>query len=587
MDTVLILDFGSQTTQLIGRRIRDLGVYTEIIPGDTPLTDDILENFAVQNGEGHSAKEVDAAKHQLRGIILSGSPESVYTAEGAVPDRRVYTLGLPLLGICYGLQRMTTDLGGLVEPLPKREYGRVGVTIKTPAGEGGSSRPSGIIRSFLTGFDRDIRPDEIVEGVSNTARPGTSNVSFTAWMSHGDTLTRLAPGFREYGISDTGYPAVVAHDEKPWFGLQFHPEVTHTEGGLEILAAFVFGVCGCKKSWTMEQYVEEVRSNLTTRVGSNPVLLLISGGVDSTVAGALLLKTLDPGKVHLMYMDTGLMRKDETKTVKTALEQLGAKHLHIIYCEEEFLSALKGLEDPEAKRKAIGDLFITIQEREVARLGLPDSYFLAQGTLYTDLIESGKGVGKKAHVIKSHHNVGSPLVDAKRKLGRIIEPLDRLYKDEVRRLGRILGIDEEVVRRHPFPGPGLAVRILGEVTKEKCDILREADAIFIEELKKRRAPSIAREGSYKQNVSLYDEIWQAFAVLLPIRSVGVAGDARKYGWVLALRAITSADGMTADVYPFPVEDLLEISTRITNVVPDIGRVTYDISSKPPATIEWE
>ncbi|GHV26297.1 GMP synthase [glutamine-hydrolyzing] [Spirochaetia bacterium] len=574
MDKILILDFGSQTTQLIGRRIRDLGVYTEIIPGDTVLDDAVLSGVADST---------------LRGIILSGSPESVYTAEGAVPDRKVYSLGLPLLGICYGLQRMTVDNGGVVEPLPKREYGRIGVTIKAPDDENSPSKPSGIRRSFLAGFDKNIRLDTIVEGtsVSNTAQSGTSSLSFTAWMSHGDTLTKLAPGFREYGVSDTGYPAVAANEEKFWFGLQFHPEVTHTERGLEILAAFVFGVCGCKKSWTMEQYVEEIRTSLAARVGSNPVLLLISGGVDSTVAGALLLKTLDPGKVHLMYMDTGLMRKDETKTVKTALEQLGAKHLHIIYCEEEFLGALKGLSEPEAKRKAIGDLFITIQEREVARLGLPDSYFLAQGTLYTDLIESGKGVGKKAHLIKSHHNVGSPLVDAKRKLGRIIEPLDRLYKDEVRRLGRILGIDEEVVRRHPFPGPGLAVRILGEVTKEKCGILREADAIFIEELKTRRARSIAREGSYKQNVSLYDEIWQAFAVLLPIRSVGVAGDARKYGWVLALRAITSADGMTADVYPFPVEDLLEISTRITNTVSDIGRVTYDISSKPPATIEWE
>jgi GMP synthase (glutamine-hydrolysing) len=337
----------------------------------------------------------------------------------------------------------------------------------------------------------------------------------------------------------------------------------------------------------MEQYVEEVRASLSKKVGDSPVLLLISGGVDSTVAGALLLKTLNPDLVHLMYMDTGLMRKDETKTVKTALERLGAKHLHSVYCEEEFLGALKGLEEPEVKRKVIGDLFITIQEREVKRLGLPENYFLAQGTLYTDLIESGKGVGKKAHLIKSHHNVGSPLVDAKRKLGRIIEPLDKLYKDEVRRLGRILGVDEDVVRRHPFPGPGLGVRILGEVTKEKCDILREADAIFIEELKKRRAPAIDREGSYKQDVSLYDEIWQAFAVLLPIRSVGVAGDVRKYGWVLALRAIVSADGMTADVYPFPTKDLLEISTLITNNVKDIGRVTYDISSKPPATIEWE
>jgi GMP synthase (glutamine-hydrolysing) len=281
------------------------------------------------------------------------------------------------------------------------------------------------------------------------------------------------------------------------------------------------------------------------------------------------------------------MRKDETKSVKTNLERLGAKHLHIVYCEDEFLSALKGLSEPEAKRKAIGDLFITIQEREVARLGLPDSYFLAQGTLYTDLIESGKGVGKKAHLIKSHHNVGTPLVDAKRKAGRIIEPLDKLYKDEVRRLGKLLGVDEEVVRRHPFPGPGLAVRILGEVTKEKCDVLREADAIFIEELKKRRVSGERARLAGFEDRSLYDDIWQAFAVLLPLRSVGVAGDVRKYGWVLALRAITSADGMTADVYPFNTTDLLEISTRITNDVKDIGRVTYDISSKPPATIEWE
>jgi GMP synthase (glutamine-hydrolysing) len=355
---------------------------------------------------------------------------------------------------------------------------------------------------------------------------------------------------------------------------------------MAILEKFAFGVCGCEKSWTMEKYAEEVRLGLEKRVGKNAVLLLISGGVDSTVAGALLLKALKPRQVHLMYMDTGLMRKDETKTVKAALEKLGAKHLHIVHCEDEFLSALKGLEDPEAKRKAIGDLFITVQEREVARLGLPDSYFLAQGTLYTDLIESGKGVGKKAHVIKSHHNVGSPLVDAKRKAGCIIEPLDKLYKDEVRALGRILGVDEDVVRRHPFPGPGLAVRILGEVTKEKCDILREADAIYIKELKNRSAPCGVK-GQSSSGKSLYDDIWQAFAILLPLRSVGVAGDVRKYGWVLALRAVSSADGMSADVYPFPPKDLLEISTLITNTVTDIGRVTYDVSSKPPATIEWE
>ncbi|MDR2608035.1 MAG: glutamine-hydrolyzing GMP synthase [Treponema sp.] len=546
MDKILILDFGSQTTQLIGRRIRDMGVYAEIIPGDTALAAELPP--------------------ELKGIILSGSPESVYE-HGAAPDRKVYDCGLPLLGICYGLQRMNYDNGGKVEALPKKEYGRITVTIQGEASQARGRDPDGSgedpvqaerVRRFLSGF--------------SAREAGNSNDSFTAWMSHGDTLTALAPGFRQFGVSETGYPAVLAHETKPWFGLQFHPEVTHSERGNEILAAFVFGVCNCSAGWTMEQYVEEVRTSLVAKTGTNPVLLLISGGVDSTVAGALLLKTLNPDQVHLMYMDTGLMRKNETGTVKASLEKLGAKHLHIVYCEDEFLGALRGLDEPEAKRKVIGDLFISIQEREVARMGLPETYFLAQGTLYTDLIESGKGVGKKAHLIKSHHNVGSPLVDAKRKQGKIIEPLDRLYKDEVRRLGRLLGVDEEVVRRHPFPGPGLAVRILGEVTKEKCDILREADAVYIEELKKR---------------GLYDEIWQAFAVLLPLRSVGVAGDVRKYGWVLALRAITSADGMTADVYPFPSKDLIEISTLITNTVKDIGRITYDISSKPPATIEWE
>ena len=536
MDKILVLDFGSQTTSLIGRRIREMGVYSEVISGDTPFTDDFL------------AGELFAG---VRGLILSGSPESVYTGAGAVPDQKIYALGLPLLGICYGLQRMTADHGGLVEALPQREYGGVEVRLSR---EGAPEHGKPLLEAF-----------------------GDSG-SFTAWMSHGDTLTRLAPGFREYGRSVSGFPALVIHDEKPWFGLQFHPEVSHCEKGFELLEAFVFGVSGCGKGWTMEHYLTEVQGNIARKVGSNPALLLISGGVDSTVAGALLLRTLKSDQVHLMYMDTGLMRKGETETVRVALERLGAKHLHIIHCEAEFLKALEGLEDPEAKRKAIGDLFITIQEREVARLGLPGTCFLAQGTLYTDLIESGKGVGKKARLIKSHHNVGSPLVEAKRREGRIIEPLDRIYKDEVRRLGRILGVNEEVIRRHPFPGPGLAVRILGEVTGEKCRVLREADAVFIDELKRRKAPG---------GGSLYDEIWQAFAVLLPVRSVGVAGDVRKYGWVLALRAIVSADGMTADVYPFPTKDLLEISTLITNQVKEIGRVTYDISSKPPATIEWE
>ncbi|MDR2951858.1 MAG: glutamine-hydrolyzing GMP synthase [Treponema sp.] len=528
MDKILVLDFGSQTTQLIGRRVRDLGVYAEVFPGD---------------GDLQAALTAD-----VKGIILSGSPESVY-CKGAAPDKKVYNCGLPLLGICYGLQRMTHDLGGKVEPLPEREYGRIEVTVN-------ADRAGACAARFLKGF-----------------RP-----SFTAWMSHGDTLTRLAPGFKEYGTSATGYPAIVIHEEKPWFGLQFHPEVTHCEGGDDILSAFVFSVCGCAAGWSMERYAEELCQSLKERAGGNPVLLLVSGGVDSAVAAAALLKALGSDQTHLMYMDTGLMRKNETAAVLANLEKLGAKNLHAVYCEDEFFTALKGVSAPEEKRGIIGDLFITVQERETARLKLPESYFLAQGTLYTDLIESGKGVGKKAHVIKSHHNVASPLVDAKRKAAKLIEPLDRLYKDEVRKLGRYLGLDEEIVSRHPFPGPGLAVRIIGEVTKEKCCILREADAVFIEELKKRRGSS---------GKSLYDEIWQAFAVLLPARSVGVAGDVRKYGWVLALRAITSADGMTADVYPFETRDLLEISTRITNAVKEIGRVTYDISSKPPATIEWE
>ncbi|MDR1325022.1 MAG: glutamine-hydrolyzing GMP synthase [Treponema sp.] len=552
MDKIVILDFGSQTTALIGRRIRELGVYTEILPGDTQFTAGTLAD--------------------VRGVILSGSPESVYTGAGMAPDQTLYTSGLPLLGICYGLQRMVADLGGTVGALPQREYGNVGVRVTMPNVGDGLAREDKI-RAFFAGFDKLYPLSKIIEG---NAVPAVTivpeAVSFTSWMSHGDTLIKLPHGFRTLGTSASGFPAVVIHEAKPLFGVQFHPEVTHCERGLEVLAAFVFGVCECKAEWSMQQYISDIGASLKQAVEHSQVLLLVSGGVDSTVAAALLLKTLPADQVRLMYMDTGLMRKDETSVVKTNLERLGAKHLHIVHCEDEFLDALKGIEEPEAKRKIIGDLFITIQEREVAKLGLPETYFLAQGTLYTDLIESGKGVGNQAHLIKSHHNVGSPLVDAKRKAGRVIEPLDKLYKDEVRRLGCLLTLDDAVVKRHPFPGPGLAIRILGEVTREKCAILREADAIYIEEIKQR---------------GLYDEIWQAFAVLLPLRSVGVAGDERKYGWVLALRAVTSADGMTADVYPFTAKDLVEISNRITNTVKDVGRVTYDISSKPPATIEWE
>lgn len=516
MDSILILDFGSQYTQLIARRIREIGVYTRILPGDVALAAGDLEG--------------------VRGIVLSGSPWSVYEDGAPAPDPALYSLGLPLLGICYGIQKMTAEFGGVVRTLPDREYGRQAVRVEED--------------SALT---RGLPP------------------SFQSWMSHGDSVETPAPGFRVLARSESGIPAILAHTEKPYWGVQFHPEVSHCEGGLLLLENFVAGICGAAREWSMERYIEEVSERVRSVAGAGDALLLISGGVDSTVAAALILKALPPDRVHLMYMDTGLMRKDESVQVMRSLQALGAVHLHRVDAEADFLGALAGVSDPEEKRRRIGDMFIRVQEREVGRLGIPDA-FLVQGTLYTDLIESGKGVGKKAHVIKSHHNVGSPLVERKRSEGRVIEPLDRLYKDEVRDLGRLLGVAPEIVSRHPFPGPGLGVRVLGEVTKEKCDILREADHIFLSELRRR---------------GLYDQIWQAFAVLLPVRSVGVAGDVRRYGWVLALRAIVSADGMTADVYPFPMRDLLEISSMITNRVPQIGRVTYDISSKPPATIEWE
>ena len=519
MDKVLILDYGSQYTQLIGRRVRELGVYSEIVSGDSPLGAEVLRDCV--------------------GVILSGSPFSAYEEGAPAPHASLYECGLPILGVCYGIQKMTLDSGGSVERLSEREYGRKPV--------------------FL--LEAGIR-DALFAGVGK---------EFSSWMSHGDSILEPGRGWEVIAESEGGIAAALAHTSLPRWGVQFHPEVSHCEFGLKILENFVLGVCGAGKAWSMQAYLDREAERIRVKVGADPVLLLISGGVDSTVAGAFLLKVLDPGQVFLLYIDTGLMRKAESDEVMRNLASLGARHLHKVDAETEFLGALKGEADPERKRRIIGDLFITIQEREVARLGIPEAY-LVQGTLYTDLIESGKGVGKKAQVIKSHHNVRSPLVEKKREQGRVIEPLDRLYKDEVRALGRLLGLPPQVVGRHPFPGPGLGVRILGDVTREKCDILREADAVYIAELKER---------------GLYDRIWQAFCVLLPIRSVGVAGDERKYGYVVALRAVVSEDGMTADVYPFEPKDLIAISSAITNKVPAIGRVAYDVSSKPPATIEWE
>ena len=515
MDRILVFDFGSQTTQLIARRIRDFGVYTDIVTAETKPTPELLDG--------------------VKGIILSGSPFSVYEEGAPVPDPAIYETGLPVLGICYGFQRMTFDHGGRVEALEKREYGR--------------SRISYLEDSGLFGG--------IPEG-------------FTSWMSHGDSIGATGEGFRT--IAESEHHIACAYNEKKnLYGIQFHPEVTHCEHGIDVLKNFVLRICGAETGWNMDAYLQQEIDDVRKRTGDKDVLLLISGGVDSTVVGGLLLKALDPSKVHLMYIDTGMMRKDESKEVAEGLRKLGAENLYLIDASERFLTALAGVSDPEEKRRIIGDMFISVQEDEINKR-LSGDYLLAQGTLYTDLIESGKGVGKKAQVIKSHHNVRSPLVEAKRKAGLIIEPLGKLYKDEVRELGRKVGISDEIIRRHPFPGPGLAVRILGDITEEKCDLLREADYIYIDQLKKR---------------GLYDKIWQAFCVLLPVKSVGVAGDLREYGQVVALRAITSSDGMTADVYAFETKDLLEISSLITNSVRGIGRVVYDITSKPPATIEWE
>ncbi len=516
MDKIIVFDFGGQTTQLISRRVRDLGVYSEIIPGDTALP------------------EMDLSS--TRGFILSGSPYSVYDQDAPVPDAAIYELGIPILGICYGLQRMTQDNSGKVHRSSTREFGRSGVLFR---------EDSPLFRNIPEGF--------------------------SSWMSHGDAIENLGDGFRLLAVSENNLPAVIGHRDKPIFGTQFHPEVSHCDYGSEFLENFVIGICGASRDWNMAAFLEDEKTQIREKVGTEKVLLLISGGVDSTVVAALLLQALDHEQVHLMYVDTGLMRKNETEEISRNLEKLGATHLHIIHAESEYYQALAGVSDPEEKRRIIGDLFMTIQEREVARLNI-DSAYLAQGTLYPDLIESGAGVGKKAKVIKSHHNVGTPLVREKREAGKLVEPLSVLYKDEVRALGRSLNVPEEIITRHPFPGPGLGIRIIGDITEEKIRILQDADAIYMQELKKR---------------GLYDQIWQAFSVLLPVRSVGVTGDDRNYGYVLALRAAVSEDAMTADVFNFPMKDLLDISSRITNSIPDIGRVVYDVSSKPPATIEWE
>lgn len=516
MDTILILDFGGQTTQLIGRRIRELGVYSEIAPGGSSVSE------LLHGG--------------VKGIILSGSPYSAWEQGAAQPHESVFDCGLPVLGICYGFHQMTLLEGGQVESLPRREYGQSRVTHD--------------------------KSDPLFASVPE---------SFQSWMSHGDSVTGLGRGYKAVAESENGITAGASHVEKVRWGVQFHPEASHCEYGNRILENFAVGICSCEKEWSLEMYLEREIEKIRRETAGREVLLLISGGVDSTVAAALLLKALPRETVWLMYIDTGMMRQGESSEVAENLKSLGAENLLLIDAKDRFLRPLAGVEDPEKKRKIIGDTFIQVQEEEISKL-LPKGYFLAQGTLYTDLIESGQGVGNQAQTIKSHHNVGTPQVQAKRAAGELLEPLAQLYKDEVRRLGEILGVSPAIVHRHPFPGPGLAIRIVSDITEEKLEILRAADTIYITELKAR---------------GLYEKIWQAFCVLLPVRSVGVTGDAREYAYVLALRAVVSRDGMTASVFEFPIRELLEISAKITNSVKAVGRVVYDVSSKPPATIEWE
>lgn len=514
MDTnrILIIDFGSQFTQLIARRIREERVYCEIHP---------------------PAEGVEWIREwNPKGIILSGGPSSVYGDEVPGADSEMLRLGIPVLGICYGMQLITHLEGGVVEH-GRREYGRAQITVQHPEG-------------ILAGFE-----------------PGEQT---QVWMSHGDHVKEPPPGYRTLaGTAGVPYAAFAAVDRKI-FGVQFHPEVAHTTRGEEIISNFVFGVCGCEPTWTAGSFIETEVERIREQVGSAHVICGLSGGVDSSVAATLVYRAIGDQLTNI-FVDTGLLRAGERDAVERTFRQHVGMRLEVVDASDLFLERLQGIEDPEQKRKIIGHTFIDVFEDAAARLGA-DAKFLVQGTLYPDVIESLSVKGPSA-TIKTHHNVGGLKEDMKFEL---IEPLRELFKDEVRQVGRELGLPEEMVGRHPFPGPGLAIRILGSISKPELEVLRQADAIFLEEIRA---------------AGLYDDIWQAFAVLLPVRSVGVMGDERTYENVCALRAVTSRDGMTADWYPFPHEVLARISTRIINEVRGINRVCYDISSKPPATIEWE
>ena len=518
-DRILILDFGSQYTQLIARRIREARVYCEIRPFD--LSEKEIGEFAP------------------KGIILSGGPESVMEAGEVRAPEALFKSGVPVLGICYGMQTMAAQLGGRVTSSSHREFGYAQVRAR------GHSQ-----------LLKDIEDHASPEGY------GLLDV----WMSHGDQVTALPEGFKLIASTDNAPIAGMADESRGLYGLQFHPEVTHTKQGQRILSRFVHDICGCGELWTPSQIVENGIRTIRERVSGDTVLLALSGGVDSSVVAAMLHKAIG-GQLTCIFVDNGLLRLDEgDQVMATFAEHLGVNVIRVD-AEDRFLSALEGVGDPEEKRKHIGRLFIQIFEEQAEKL--EGIRWLAQGTIYPDVIESAGASTKKAHVIKSHHNVGGL---PERMNLELIEPLRELFKDEVRKIGVELGLPADMVYRHPFPGPGLGVRILGEVKKSYADILRRADAIFIQELR---------------NEGLYDQVSQAFAVYLPVHSVGVMGDARRYEHVIALRAVETIDFMTARWSRLPYEFLERVSHRIINEVPGISRVVYDISGKPPATIEWE
>jgi GMP synthase (glutamine-hydrolysing) len=511
---VLVIDFGSQVTQLIVRRVREAGVYCEIVP--------------------YNKAEAALATAAPRAIILSGGPASVTQTESPRAPERVFTLGVPVLGICYGHQTMMAQLGGRVEPSTKREFGRARIEVT-----GNSPLFDGV---WGLGAEDDV------------------------WMSHGDKVAAIPPAFHVVARSDAAPFAVVADERRKFYGVMFHPEVVHTPHGAALLRNFVQTIAGIAPEWSMKAFRREAIARIRSDVGKGRVICGLSGGVDSSVAAVLIHEAIGD-QLTCIFVDTGMMRAGEAEEVVSLFR--GAYNISLVHAcaEDMFLARLAGHTDPERKRKIIGAAFIEVFEKEAAKAG--GAEFLAQGTLYPDVIESVSFAGGPSVTIKSHHNVGGL---PERMHMKLVEPLRELFKDEVRALGRELGLPEAFVKRHPFPGPGLAIRLPGEVTKDKLDTLREADVIFLDEIRK---------------AQLYDDIWQAFAVLLPVKTVGVMGDDRTYEHVCALRAVTSTDGMTADSYPFDHAFLSRVSTRIVNEVKGINRVVYDVTSKPPGTIEWE